>query len=158
MFAGPKYHPLAQHLTHPAWRSISLSALVQHFPWRRISHSPWRGISLSAPTDATFPVAQDLPLTLAQHLLSSDAASPSAPHCQGIVYPFHSVCALGMDPHNERMIFSQVVSSSNKLNSPQYFLITPKLLPSLNYENVNVLLVYNGPWQIPQVYTFVDVR
>jgi chromosome segregation ATPase len=56
----------------------------------------------------------------------------------------------GMDPKNERMIFDRIVeqsSSSGKRVSPQYFLITPKLLPNLNYSaasNISVLFVFNG--------------
>eukprot|EP00324_Dicrateria_rotunda_P006978 CAMPEP_0206168822 /NCGR_PEP_ID=MMETSP1474-20131121/33592_1 /ASSEMBLY_ACC=CAM_ASM_001110 /TAXON_ID=97495 /ORGANISM="Imantonia sp., Strain RCC918" /LENGTH=293 /DNA_ID=CAMNT_0053574447 /DNA_START=759 /DNA_END=1636 /DNA_ORIENTATION=- len=37
----------------------------------------------------------------------------------------------GMDPTNERMIFEEVSKSACKPNQPQFFLITPKLLPGL---------------------------
>lgn len=68
---------------------------------------------------------------------------------------YQFVAFAGMDPKNERMIFSQVVGAAAQADSPQYFLVTPKLLPGLNYSNVNVLLVYNGPWQIAQVFIVV---
>eukprot|EP01112_Ceratiomyxa_fruticulosa_P017466 TRINITY_DN5447_c0_g1_i1.p1 TRINITY_DN5447_c0_g1~~TRINITY_DN5447_c0_g1_i1.p1 ORF type:complete len:1092 (-),score=307.20 TRINITY_DN5447_c0_g1_i1:64-3339(-) len=57
----------------------------------------------------------------------------------------------GMDPHNERMIFSQVVNCATKPGLPQYFLITPKLLPDLTWtERMTVLCVFNGPWMLEQ--------
>lgn len=34
----------------------------------------------------------------------------------------------GMDPRNERQVFSRIVLNSCGLNRKQYFLITPKLL------------------------------
>lgn len=57
----------------------------------------------------------------------------------------------GMDPKNERMIFEQVTMQATKPNTPQYFLITPKLLADLFFQkNCTVLTVCNGPWQTPQ--------
>jgi structural maintenance of chromosomes protein 5 len=57
----------------------------------------------------------------------------------------------GMDPKNERMIFEQVTRQASQPNTPQYFLITPKLLPDLFFEaNCTVLTVLNGPWQTVQ--------
>eukprot|EP01113_Clastostelium_recurvatum_P048657 TRINITY_DN890_c0_g1_i2.p1 TRINITY_DN890_c0_g1~~TRINITY_DN890_c0_g1_i2.p1 ORF type:complete len:569 (+),score=181.92 TRINITY_DN890_c0_g1_i2:1877-3583(+) len=57
----------------------------------------------------------------------------------------------GMDPHNERMIFSQVVHSATRPGLPQYFLITPKLLPDLEWTSaMTVLCVFNGPWMLSQ--------
>ncbi|ELP85262.1 structural maintenance of chromosome protein, putative, partial [Entamoeba invadens IP1] len=51
----------------------------------------------------------------------------------------------GMDPLNERMIFSQIVKAVNKENAQQYFLVTPKLLSDLPFgENMTVLCVMNG--------------
>lgn len=56
-----------------------------------------------------------------------------------------------MDPVNERMIFSVIAESACKPGLPQYFLITPKLLHNLNFtEQMTVLCVFNGPWQMPQ--------
>ena len=54
----------------------------------------------------------------------------------------------GMDPRNERLIHRQIIETvccgSGK---SQYFLITPKLLPDLDYhENMRILAVYNGEW------------
>jgi len=57
----------------------------------------------------------------------------------------------GMDPRNERMIFSQVVAAATRPGLPQYFLITPKLLPGLTYNKATTILcVFNGPHHIPQ--------
>jgi len=69
----------------------------------------------------------------------------------------------GMDSKNERMIFNRIVASCAMLPSkddnkemsklsPQYFLVTPKLLPNLEYpENadISVLCVYNGIGMLP---------
>jgi len=57
----------------------------------------------------------------------------------------------GMDPYNERMIFKQVVLTAGRPGLPQYFLITPKLLPDLEYTpNMTILCIFNGPWQLSQ--------
>jgi chromosome segregation ATPase len=57
----------------------------------------------------------------------------------------------GMDPHNERMIFDQVTAQASKPNTPQYFLITPKLLPDLKFTPaITVLCVFNGPFMVDQ--------
>lgn len=54
----------------------------------------------------------------------------------------------GMDPHNERMIFEEIVKSACKPELPQYFLITPKLLAGLDYgKDTTVQCIYNGSWQ-----------
>ncbi len=56
-----------------------------------------------------------------------------------------------MDPVNERLIFKVVSDSACRPGLPQYFLITPKLLPDLEFTpEMTVLCVYNGPWQAPQ--------
>ncbi|KAI3987496.1 hypothetical protein MKX01_000111 [Papaver californicum] len=53
----------------------------------------------------------------------------------------------GMDPINERKIFQQLVRAASQLNTPQCFLITPKLLPDLGYNDAcSMLTVMNGPW------------
>lgn len=70
-------------------------------------------------------------------------------HC-----PFRLVDEInqGMDPHNERMIFDQVAKQGMKENNPQYFMITPKLLPNLNFtKNITVLCIFNGIWQSPNM-------
>lgn len=62
--------------------------------------------------------------------------------------PFRCVDEInqGMDPINERKIFELVVQTVCKKSNSQYFLLTPKLLPDLEYEdNMNVLCVFNGP-------------
>ncbi|KAI9263546.1 hypothetical protein EDC94DRAFT_670761 [Helicostylum pulchrum] len=53
----------------------------------------------------------------------------------------------GMDPRNERMIHEQIVLGASKPGTSQYFLITPKLLPNLFYnERMRVLCIYNSEW------------
>ncbi|CAG8618294.1 6707_t:CDS:10 [Paraglomus brasilianum] len=53
----------------------------------------------------------------------------------------------GMDPRNERMVHSQMVQAACRPNTSQYFLITPKLLPDLDYdERMKILCIYNGEW------------
>jgi chromosome segregation ATPase len=62
----------------------------------------------------------------------------------------------GMDPKNERKIFRQMVASACAPGTPQCFLLTPKLLPQLDYSpEVTVLAIFNGPW-IKQVSTGFD--
>jgi len=52
----------------------------------------------------------------------------------------------GMDATNERRVFQLLVRTSCHETSAQYFLLTPKLLPGLDYSpNMNVLIVNNGP-------------
>ncbi|KAL9554740.1 hypothetical protein MBANPS3_002683 [Mucor bainieri] len=53
----------------------------------------------------------------------------------------------GMDPRNERMIHEQIVQSATRQGTSQYFLITPKLLPDLFYnDRMRVLCIYNSEW------------
>ncbi|XP_047090247.1 structural maintenance of chromosomes protein 5 [Lolium rigidum] len=53
----------------------------------------------------------------------------------------------GMDPVNERKMFQQLVRAASQLNTPQCFLLTPKLLPDLVYsEACSILNIMNGPW------------
>ncbi|XP_028760559.1 structural maintenance of chromosomes protein 5 [Neltuma alba] len=53
----------------------------------------------------------------------------------------------GMDPINERKMFQQLVRAASQPNTPQCFLLTPKLLPDLEYSEVcSILNVMNGPW------------
>ena len=52
-----------------------------------------------------------------------------------------------MDQRAERMVHNSMVEVTCKPESAQYFLITPKLLPDLNYhERMKVLCVCNGEW------------
>uniref|UniRef100_UPI0037E93740 structural maintenance of chromosomes protein 5 n=1 Tax=Semicossyphus pulcher TaxID=241346 RepID=UPI0037E93740 len=56
----------------------------------------------------------------------------------------------GMDPVNERRVFDIVVRTACKETTSQYFLITPKLLPNLQYaEEMTVLCVHNGAYMLP---------
>ncbi|XP_077240474.1 structural maintenance of chromosomes 5 [Tasmannia lanceolata] len=53
----------------------------------------------------------------------------------------------GMDPINERKMFQQLVRASSKQNTPQCFLLTPKLLSDLDYgDKCSILNMENGPW------------
>lgn len=53
----------------------------------------------------------------------------------------------GMDMRAERAVHNSMVEVTCKPDSGQYFLITPKLLPDLNYhERMKVLCVNNGEW------------
>ncbi|KAF7351896.1 Structural maintenance of chromosomes protein 5 [Mycena venus] len=53
----------------------------------------------------------------------------------------------GMDQRAERMVHNSMVEVTCKKDSAQYFLITPKLLPDLEYhERMKVLCVNNGEW------------
>uniref|UniRef100_A0A803V7Z3 Structural maintenance of chromosomes protein 5 n=1 Tax=Ficedula albicollis TaxID=59894 RepID=A0A803V7Z3_FICAL len=55
----------------------------------------------------------------------------------------------GMDPMNERRVFEMVVETACKKRTSQYFLITPKLLQNLTYnDKMTVLFVYNGPFML----------
>ncbi|THH29882.1 hypothetical protein EUX98_g4315 [Antrodiella citrinella] len=59
----------------------------------------------------------------------------------------------GMDARAERAVHNSLVEVTCKADSGQYFLITPKLLPDLNYhERMKVLCVNNGEW-LPEDYT-----
>ncbi|KAG4305107.1 hypothetical protein PORY_001277 [Pneumocystis oryctolagi] len=51
----------------------------------------------------------------------------------------------GMDSKNERLVHAKLVDAMSKKNTSQCFLITPKLLPSLQYSsNMRILCVCNG--------------
>eukprot|EP00879_Flechtneria_rotunda_P030740 GHRR01033413.1.p1 GENE.GHRR01033413.1~~GHRR01033413.1.p1 ORF type:complete len:1070 (+),score=417.49 GHRR01033413.1:424-3210(+) len=68
---------------------------------------------------------------------------------QGVtVTPFRVVDEInqGMDPVNERKVFTQLVEASCKEGTPQCFLLTPKLLPDLPFTEVCVCRAKrNGP-------------
>lgn len=56
----------------------------------------------------------------------------------------------GMDPVNERKVFDIIVQNSCSKRYAQYFLLTPKLLPDLSFDDrTNVICVYNGPYNLP---------
>lgn len=62
--------------------------------------------------------------------------------------PFRCVDEInqGMDPVNERKVFELVVQTVCRKSASQYFLLTPKLLPDLEYaNNMTVLCIFNGP-------------
>ena len=55
--------------------------------------------------------------------------------------------AQGMDQRAERAVHNELVKTTCKVDSGQYFLITPKLLPDLKYDRLmKVLCVNNGEW------------
>ncbi|TVU29709.1 hypothetical protein EJB05_21288, partial [Eragrostis curvula] len=63
------------------------------------------------------------------------------------IYGTISLGSAGMDPINERKMFQQLVRAASKLNTPQCFLLTPKLLPDLEYSDAcSILNIMNGPW------------
>ncbi|XP_056692148.1 structural maintenance of chromosomes protein 5 isoform X2 [Spinacia oleracea] len=65
------------------------------------------------------------------------------------ICPFRVVDEInqGMDPINERKMFQQLVRASSQPNTPQCFLLTPKLLPNLDYGDAcTVLNIMNGPY------------
>jgi structural maintenance of chromosomes protein 5 len=63
----------------------------------------------------------------------------------------------GMDPINERKVFDIIVQNSCAKQFAQYFLLTPKLLPDLSYnEKTNVICVFNGLYNIP--HTKYDLK
>ena len=52
----------------------------------------------------------------------------------------------GMDAVNERKIYNLLVASASEPTTPQCFLLTPKLLPSLPFnEMVTIINIMNGP-------------
>lgn len=54
-----------------------------------------------------------------------------------------------MDPINERKVFDIIVQNSCSKQFAQYFLLTPKLLPDLAFdEKTNVICVFNGPFNL----------
>jgi chromosome segregation ATPase len=68
----------------------------------------------------------------------------------------------GMDPRNERLVHKLIVQAAceghGSIKTSQYFLITPKLLPDLEYhEKMRVLCVFNGVWQ-PSKWDLSEVR
>lgn len=51
----------------------------------------------------------------------------------------------GMDPRNERMVHERMVEIACREHTSQYFLITPKLLSGLRYdERMRVLCIASG--------------
>ncbi|KAJ1721500.1 Structural maintenance of chromosomes protein 5 [Coemansia erecta] len=70
---------------------------------------------------------------------------------QGLVSaPFRVVDEInqGMDPRNERLVHALIVDTACRPDVAQYFLITPKLLPGLEYHpRMKVLCIFNGEWQ-----------
>ena len=65
------------------------------------------------------------------------------------VCPFRVVDEInqGMDPTNERRMFQQMVEAATQPGTPQSFILTPKLLPNLEYsKDVTILFIFCGPW------------
>ncbi|GFR42391.1 hypothetical protein Agub_g3263 [Astrephomene gubernaculifera] len=60
----------------------------------------------------------------------------------------------GMDPINERKVFQQLVIASTAANTPQCFMLTPKLLPNLVYSrDIVVLTIMSSPHIAPALVT-----
>ena len=54
-----------------------------------------------------------------------------------------------MDPVNERKVFDIIVQNSCSKQYAQYFLLTPKLLPNLSFDDrTHVTCIFNGPYNI----------
>jgi len=52
-----------------------------------------------------------------------------------------------MDPNNERRVFEEIARVTSKPSSPQFFLISPKLLPALKFtQHMVVSTIMNGPY------------
>ena len=50
-----------------------------------------------------------------------------------------------MDATFERMMYHRMINSSCRAKLPQYFLVTPKLLPDLQYDkNVTISFIFNS--------------
>lgn len=69
----------------------------------------------------------------------------------------------GMDPENERKVFDIIVQNSCSKQFAQYFLLTPKLLPDLSFDDkTNVICVFNGPFNLPhakyEIKRFIENR
>lgn len=53
----------------------------------------------------------------------------------------------GMDPRNERLVHERMVEIACKEHTSQYFLITPKLLADLRYdERMKVMCIASGEY------------
>ncbi|KAK8166260.1 P-loop containing nucleoside triphosphate hydrolase protein [Phyllosticta citrichinensis] len=64
----------------------------------------------------------------------------------------------GMDPRNERMVHERMVQIACREHTSQYFLITPKLLPGLNYHPwMRVHSIVVGEF-IPEDYRRLDLE
>jgi structural maintenance of chromosomes protein 5 len=68
-----------------------------------------------------------------------------------------------MDPVNERKVFDLIVQNSSAKQYAQYFLLTPKLLPDLSFDNkTNVICVFNGPHNLPHanynLHRFIEIK
>ncbi|CAG9462259.1 unnamed protein product [Pedinophyceae sp. YPF-701] len=79
---------------------------------------------------------------------------------QGVTFtPFRVVDEInqGMDPVNERKVYHQLVEAASREGTPQCFLLTPKLLPGLPYnEHVEVHTIHNGP-KVAEVWRTWDL-
>ena len=61
-----------------------------------------------------------------------------------------------MDSTNERNVF-ECITHACREGGKQYFLLTPKLLPDLDYgEDTAIQFVFNGPWMQPRSAISLD--
>eukprot|EP00485_Elphidium_margaritaceum_P009805 CAMPEP_0202693706 /NCGR_PEP_ID=MMETSP1385-20130828/7743_1 /ASSEMBLY_ACC=CAM_ASM_000861 /TAXON_ID=933848 /ORGANISM="Elphidium margaritaceum" /LENGTH=1126 /DNA_ID=CAMNT_0049349423 /DNA_START=60 /DNA_END=3440 /DNA_ORIENTATION=+ len=124
--------------------------------FRSDEHTPWKRLTSSAQSGGEKSVSTML------YLLSLKEVT---------TVPFRVVDEInqGMDPVNERRIMEilnyectpqrmPVMSSADggggngdSVRLPQYFVVTPKLLPRLQYSPCSsVYVIFNGPYQMPQ--------
>jgi chromosome segregation ATPase len=74
-------------------------------------------------------------------------------------FPFRVVDEInqGMDARNERKMFEQIVRAASRDDCPQYFVITPKLLPGLDFnEAVTTHFVWNAPAMVALDFNHKD--
>merc|ERR1712087_452265 len=129
-----------EELKYSEWHIDILTKFRADQPWRRLTSSSQSGGEKSVSTML--------------YLLSLQ---------QVTTVPFRVVDEInqGMDPINERRIM-QILNfectpkrrhrnAQGKLCLPQYFVVTPKLLPRLEYSPCSaVFVIFNGPFQMPQ--------
>jgi len=131
-------------LKYSEWCIDILTKFREDQPWKRLTSSSQSGGEKSVSTML--------------YLLSLQ---------QVTTVPFRVVDEInqGMDPINERRImqilnFECTPKSRHRNNNdgvikhlPQYFVVTPKLLPRLEYSPCStVYVIFNGPFQMPQQY------
>merc|ERR1711933_127510 len=122
-------------LKYSEWCIDILTKFREDQPWKRLTSSSQSGGEKSVSTML--------------YLLSLQ---------QVTTVPFRVVDEInqGMDPMNERRVmqilnYECTPKGRNNKSLPQYFVVTPKLLPNLEYSPCSsVYIIYNGPFQMPQ--------
>jgi hypothetical protein len=80
-----------------------------------------------------------------------------------VLFLFLLTAAQGMDPTNERMVFETIARCASTDLMPQYFLVTPKLLPDLPFPaEATIFCIFNGVNTMAQkewnMESFVDAE